>query len=157
MGEAAAASNRALASSRSAPASRPAASVNDTELVTWSTPPSAASMTLSPILSTPFAETHRFWSGEVAETMSVARLFRPGPFRGTWTIDHGGGGDATRFVCGFIESSEFLLAPVFRSLPPLLIERTGDNAVSALISSTVGQIVARADAAAPGRELMLGR
>ena len=82
---------------------------------------------------------------------------RPGPVEGLWTVDHGGGGETTRMVCGFIESSEFLFAPVFRSLPPLLIDRTGDDKVSALITSTVREILVLADAAAPGTELMLGR
>jgi AraC-like DNA-binding protein len=74
-----------------------------------------------------------------------------------WTVNHGGGGETTRMVCGFLESSEFLFAPVFRSLPPLLVDRTGDDKVSALITSTVKAILELADAATPGTELMLGR
>jgi len=52
---------------------------------------------------------------------------------------------------------EFLFAPVFRSLPALWVDRTGDDRISALITSTVREILALADAAAPGTELMLGR
>ena len=46
---------------------------------------------------------------------------------------------------------------MFRSLPPLLVDRTGDDKVGAIITSTVGQILALADTATPGAELMLGR
>ena len=60
-------------------------------------------------------------------------------------------------VCGFIESAEFLFAPVFRSLPPLVIDRTSDDKVSAVITSTVKEIMVLADAGAPGTDLMLGR
>jgi AraC-like DNA-binding protein len=60
-------------------------------------------------------------------------------------------------VCGYIESREFLYAPVFRSLPSLLIDRTGDDRISALITSTVREILLLVDAATPGTELMLGR
>ena len=60
-------------------------------------------------------------------------------------------------ICGFLESSEFLLTPVFRTLPPLLVDRAEDDQVSALIKSTVGQILALTENAAPGSELMLGR
>jgi AraC-like DNA-binding protein len=74
-----------------------------------------------------------------------------------WTIRHGGGGRETRMVCGFIESSEFLLAPVFRSLPVLLIEKTAEGKVGAVLTSTVRQILALAETATPGTELMLGR
>jgi AraC family transcriptional regulator, alkane utilization regulator len=109
------------------------------------------------VLLMPFADTHTFSNGEFSDVAFGPDLFRPGAIKGMWRIDYGGGGEETRMVCGFIESSEFLFAPVFRSLPALLVERTGDDKVSALITSTVGDILKLADAAAPGSELMLGR
>jgi AraC-like DNA-binding protein len=109
------------------------------------------------VLLMPFADAHTFWNGEFSDLAFGPDLFRPGPIKGMWRIDYGGGGEETRMVCGFIESSEFLFAPVFRSLPALLVERTGDEEVSALITSTVRDILKLADAAAPGSELMLGR
>jgi hypothetical protein len=60
-------------------------------------------------------------------------------------------------VCGFIESSEFLASPVFRTLPALLVDPTGDDKVSAVLTSTVKHILALADNAEPGTEIMLGR
>lgn len=109
------------------------------------------------ILLMPFADTHKFWNGQPRELAAADDVVRPGPLRGMWNVDHGGGGQETRMVCGFIESSEFLLTPVFRTLPPLLVDRTGDDQVSALIASTVGQILSMTESAAPGTELMLGR
>ncbi len=109
------------------------------------------------VLLLPFADVHKFWHGDVVDMAFGPDLMRPGPVPGLWTIDHGGGGETTHMVCGFLESAEFLFAPVFRSLPPLLVDRTGDDKVSALITSTVRQIIALADAATPGSELMLGR
>lgn len=109
------------------------------------------------VLLLPFADAHKFWSGDFLDMAFGPDLMRKGPVTGIWTVDHGGDGHETRMVCGFIESAEFLFAPVFRSLPPLLVDRTSDDKVSALIASTVRQILALADAAAPGSELMLGR
>lgn len=109
------------------------------------------------VLLLPFADTHRFWRGDFVDMASAPDLMRPGPVEGLWTIDHGGGGSATRMVCGFIESAEFVFAPVFRSLPPLLVDRTGDDKVSALLTSTVREILSLADSATPGTELMLAR
>jgi AraC-like DNA-binding protein len=60
-------------------------------------------------------------------------------------------------VCGFIESAEFLFAPVFRSLPPLVVDQTSNDQAAAVITSTVREILGLADVAAPGTELMLGR
>ena len=109
------------------------------------------------ILLLPFADAHKFWNGEVPAMALAEDVIRPGPVKGVWIVNHGGGGEATRMVCGFIESSEFLFAPVFRSLPSLLVDNTDQDKVSALITSTVREILALADAAVPGTELMLGR
>jgi len=111
------------------------------------------------ILLLPFAAAHKLWNSDGREMAfaTAPDLMRPGPVEGLWTLDHGGGGETTRMVCGFVESREFLHAPVFRSLPPLLIERTGEDRVSALINSTVREILLLADAATPGTEMLLGR
>jgi AraC-like DNA-binding protein len=105
----------------------------------------------------PFADEHKFWNGEFTEMVFGPDLMRSSPVNGMGYLHHGGGGQETRMVCGFIESSEFLFAPVFRTLPTLLVDRTDDDKVSALLTSTVRQILSLADAAAPGTELMLGR
>jgi AraC family transcriptional regulator, alkane utilization regulator len=108
------------------------------------------------IVLMPFADTHRFWSGDFEKMVFAPELVRPGPIKGMWTIDHGGGGEATRMVCGFVESSEFPCAAVLRSLPRLLVDRADDK-VSNLIIATVRDMLLVADAMAPGAELMLGR
>jgi AraC-like DNA-binding protein len=109
------------------------------------------------ILLLPFAAAHKFWNGDCQEMAFAPDLMRPSPAAGLWSLDHGGGGETTRMVCGFIESSEFLYAPAFRSLPPLLVDRTRDDKASAIITSTVQQILLLADDATPGTDLILGR
>ena len=56
-------------------------------------------------------------------------------------------------VCGFIESSEFLFAPMFRPLPELLVERAGDDTIGAMIASTVRDMLALVEAATPGTQV----
>jgi AraC-like DNA-binding protein len=109
------------------------------------------------VLLMPFADEHKFSDGDNVEMAFGPDVMQPGPVKGLWHVNHGGGGAQTRIVCGFIESSEFLFTPVFRSLPTLLVDRTGDDKVSALLTSTVREILVLADTAAPGTELMLGR
>ena len=109
------------------------------------------------ILLLPFAVAHKLWNGDDHKMVPAPDLMQPGPLEGLWTLDHGGGGETTRMVCGYVESSEFLHAPVFRSLPPLLVDHTGDDKVSALINTTVREILLLADAATPGTEMLLGR
>jgi AraC-like DNA-binding protein len=110
------------------------------------------------ILLMPFAEEHRFWSGDFVHFAYGPDLVKPGPINGMWTIDHGDdGGEATRMVCGFLESTEFMFTPVFHTLPPLVIERASEGEMSALLTSTVREILLLADKAEPGSDLILGR
>ena len=104
----------------------------------------------------PFADAHKFWSGDATETAYVPDLVRPGPIEGMLTVNYGGGGEETRLVCGYLELSEFLFAPVFRTLPEVLVEHTGEARSAKLIASTVREIIALVDAATPGSQLMLG-
>lgn len=105
----------------------------------------------------PFAAAHKLWNGDCHEMALAPDLMRPGPTEGLWTLDHGGGGETTQMVCGFIESPTFLYAPAFRSMPSLLIDRAGDDTLGALIASTVREIPLLADTARPGTELVLER
>jgi len=109
------------------------------------------------ILLVPFADEHKFWRGDGVEMAIAEDVIRPSALKGMWCIDHGGGGEETRMVCGFLESSEFLVSPVFRTLPALHVDRTGDDKVSAVLTSTVKQILTFADTAEPGTEITLGR
>src|SRR6476659_4909535 len=82
------------------------------------------------ILLMPFADAHEFWAGDATETAYVPDLVQPGPIEGMLTLNYGGGGEATRLVCGYLESSEFLFAPVFRTLPEVLVEHTGEDKIA---------------------------
>jgi AraC family transcriptional regulator, alkane utilization regulator len=109
------------------------------------------------VLLVPFADQHKFWSGEPAEIAHAADIIQPGPIEGLVTARHGGGGEETRIVCGYLESSECLFTPVFRTLPRFVVDRPDEDKVGALIASTVHEIAALVDAARPGSQLMLGR
>jgi AraC family transcriptional regulator, alkane utilization regulator len=109
------------------------------------------------ILLLPFTDEHRFWNGAPSEFAFAQDLVRPAPIEGMLTFNHGGGGEETRLVCGYVESSEFLFAPVFRTLPQMLVEQTGNEKVGALMASTAREIASLAEAATPGSQMILGR
>jgi mannose-6-phosphate isomerase-like protein (cupin superfamily) len=109
------------------------------------------------LLFLPFADRHRFWNGAPESMVVAADVVEAGPIEGMWTVNHGGGGDELRMVCGFLESSEFLFTPVFKTLPTLVVEKTADDSVGVLIASTVREILLLVDAATPGTQAMLGR
>jgi AraC family transcriptional regulator, alkane utilization regulator len=109
------------------------------------------------ILLLPFTDEHRFWNGAPSEFAFAQDLVRPAPIEGMLTFNYGGGGEETRLVCGYVESSEFLFAPVFRTLPQMLVEQTGNEKVGALMASTAREIASLAEAATPGSQMILGR
>jgi AraC-like DNA-binding protein len=109
------------------------------------------------ILLIPFANKHKIWNGDAPEMVFAPDIVHEGPVEGIWTVDYGGGGAETRIICGFVESSEILFSPLFRTLPELLVEHTGDDRVGELIASTVREIMKLITAATPGTQIMLGR
>ena len=98
---------------------------------------------------------YRFWKGAPPRTADASEVVRPGAIPGVWIAEYGGGGAAVRMICGFIESAEFLFAPVFRSMPAMIVEQT--SGAGTLIMSTVDEIVAQVGRAAPGSAAVLGR
>jgi AraC-like DNA-binding protein len=114
-------------------------------------------LTAGDLLLIPFADAHQFWEGDDVPIVPVETTVRRGNQPGLWTSDHGGGGPETRLVCGFLESSEFLSMPLFRTLPEFVIARPGDFKAGELVIATVRDIMALVDAASPGADIMLGR
>ena len=109
------------------------------------------------IIFMPFADRHKFWAGAPERWAEANDIVQPGPIEGMSRIEYGGGGKPVRLVCGFVESEEFLFAPVFRTLPALTVERTGEDKVGAHVASAVTEIVGLVDSAAPGTQALLGR
>ncbi len=109
------------------------------------------------LLFQPFPNVYSFWNGDSPAMVPASEVMKPGRIEGVWSANYGGGGEEVRMVCGFLESSEFLFAPVFRTLPPLIIGPTAEDKVGALIASTVREIVTLVEAATPGAQAVLGR
>jgi AraC-like DNA-binding protein len=98
---------------------------------------------------------YRFRNGVPLQVANASEVVRAGSIPGVWIADYGGGGAAVRMICGFIESAEFLFAPVFRSLPSMIIEQTRE--AGAVIMATIDEIAAQVGRAAPGSAAVLGR
>jgi AraC-like DNA-binding protein len=109
------------------------------------------------LLFLPLADVHRFRRGAPARDAQAAEIVASGPVEGMFTVDYGGGGEPLRMVCGFVESSELLFAPVFRTLPPLVVESTSNDSVGGPLAATVREILRLVAAATPGTQAILGR
>ena len=109
------------------------------------------------LLLLPFADRHRLSKGTAPDMVFDPSLVHCGPSEGIWTVKHGGGGAETRIVCGFIESAEILFAPMFRSLPELVVEHAGGCAVGVRLAATVHEMLPLVESATPGTQAILGR
>jgi AraC-like DNA-binding protein len=109
------------------------------------------------IVLLPFTAEHRFWNGAPDHFGFGPDLAAEGPVRGVGVVNHGGGGAVTRLVCGFMESADLLGAPLFRSLPAMLVERTAGDPLAGGLASTASEVLRQVDEAAPGMPFLLGR
>ena len=105
----------------------------------------------------PFAGEHRFWRGDDPAMVPVEDVVQHAPRYGIWQANFGGGGEETRFICGYLESAEFMSTPLFRTLPELLVMRAGEGKAGDLVTSTVREIMTLVDEASPGADIVLGR
>jgi len=106
----------------------------------------------------PFTPEHRFWRGAHGDFVPADQIVRPGPVPGVHVVAFGGGGEETRLICGFLESAELMPAPLFRTLPPVLVEPTSGDAVSATLAASVAALVKTLDhEPQPGAPALLGR
>lgn len=104
----------------------------------------------------PYTAEHTFWKGEHDGFGYGPDLVREGATPGVAVCDHGGGGDVTRLVCGFLESAELLPSPLFRTLPEVIVERTRDAEGPVAATARAVQTVLR-DTPGPGATAVLGR
>lgn len=81
----------------------------------------------------------------------------PGSDAELFQMRHGGGGAATRFVCGYLALSRSVFRPLFEALPRLLCIRIGDGPAAALLREMLRAGVRESAAARPGANSMLAK
>jgi AraC-like DNA-binding protein len=72
-------------------------------------------------------------------------------------VRHGGGGDLTRFVCGYLACSRSVYRPLFEALPRVLRVPMGDDATGALLRDLLRVGVRESSDGGPGAQSMLAK
>ncbi|NGY04648.1 AraC family transcriptional regulator [Solimonas terrae] len=72
-------------------------------------------------------------------------------------LRHGGGGETTRFVCGYLACSRSVCRPLLDALPRLLCISIGEGPASTLLRELLRVGVRESSAARPGAESMLAK
>jgi len=72
-------------------------------------------------------------------------------------IEHGGGGEKTRFVCGYLHCDERLCGQILEALPRLLRVPLGDVPANGWVQGLLTAGIRESAAARPGSETMLAK
>jgi AraC-like DNA-binding protein len=69
----------------------------------------------------PYGDAHTFGSRDQAEPVSITTLMPEQPWTEFPFISHGGAGERTQMVCGFLRGDALLFDPVLRALPSVFV------------------------------------
>jgi AraC-like DNA-binding protein len=105
----------------------------------------------------PHGDGHLLGSDLQLAPVGAELLVEPSAEGGLARIRHGGGGERTRFVCGFLACDKRLCRPLLGALPRLLRVELGDGPAAAWITATLRHGASETHAPRPGSEALLGR
>jgi len=105
----------------------------------------------------PQGDTHLLGSDLQLVPVDSDSLLRPAPLGGMLTIDHGGGGDQARFLCGFLSCDKALCRPLLEALPRLLRVPLGDSPAAAWLMSLARRGAQENTAPGPGSGTLLAK
>ena len=81
----------------------------------------------------------------------------PGSGAQCFHLRHGGGGEVTRFVCGYLALGRAVFRPVFQSLPRIVCIPIGDGPAAAMLRELFQAGVRESAAARPGGSSVLAK
>jgi AraC-like DNA-binding protein len=96
----------------------------------------------------PYGEQHEMGGAESAEVVDIGLLVAPPPWTEMPYIEHGGGGEHTHVVCGYLTCEDPLFDPALHAFPSVFVVRPEGPAaawVRASIDYASGQITKVAD------------
>lgn len=109
------------------------------------------------LLMMPNDESHLMGSDLQIEPIPADYLVKPGADGGLLRIEHGGGGETTRFVCGFLACDKRLSRPVLDALPGMLRVPFGDDPAAAWLKSLLHLGAQETMARRPGSDTVLAK
>jgi AraC-like DNA-binding protein len=109
------------------------------------------------ILIVPHGDPHEMGNGTGAVAVDGS-LALPTLLRGQLAFSRfGGGGEATRLICGYLACEEGLIQPLLAGLPRVVRVGIRDDAAGAWLENSIVHAVERAVAVVPGSDVILGR
>lgn len=109
------------------------------------------------ILMMPNDEAHVMGSHLDMEPIAAESLVTPAPDGGMLTINSGGGGEKTQFVCGFLTCDRRLCRPVLEALPHMVRVPFGNDPATAWLKSLLALGTQETLARRPGSDTVLAK
>lgn len=109
------------------------------------------------LIMMPQGDTHLLGSDLQLAPVDSDSLMRPALPGAMPTVDHGGGGDEARFLCGFLSCEKALCRPLLDALPRLLRVPLGDGPAAAWLMSLAHRGAQENAAPGPGAGTMLAK
>jgi AraC-like DNA-binding protein len=97
------------------------------------------------VIVIPYGDPHRMGGHAPAELVPFLSLFDPPPWKTLPLLRHGGGGDRTDVVCGYLHSTDPLFDPKMRALPPLFVVRPPDGPARRWVGSSIDYAMSLAE------------
>lgn len=119
--------------------------------------PDSVSLQAGDLLLFPRGESHLMGSDLKLAPVPAAQLVQPMPDGQLDQIRFGGGGEVTRFYCGYLACDPRLCQPLLGSLPRLLRIPVGHGPASSWLVSTLELGARESVAGRPGAETMVAR
>ena len=105
----------------------------------------------------PYGDAHSFGSSEPAEPVSITTLLPPRPWTEFPHIEHGGDGERTQVVCGYLRGDAVLFDPVLRALPSLFVVRPPPGPAADWVTASAEYALQASLSQSPAPSLMRGR
>jgi AraC-like DNA-binding protein len=121
--------------------------------------PDGRALTLEPgdIVVFPHGDPHELSSASGAHPVDNASLMRKIATRDLTPMRAGGGGDSTRFVCGFMACDPLLCAPILEGLPSMLKVNVRTDRAGHWLESSLLHLVEEASSNRAGSDAMLAK
>ncbi len=89
------------------------------------------------VIVLPYGDHHTIGGHAPAERVSIHSLLEPPPWDVMPLVRHGGGGERTDFVCGFLHSEDPLFDPAMRVFPSAFVVRVPPGPAAGWIQASV--------------------
>jgi len=114
-------------------------------------------MVLGPgdVIALPYGDAHAIGNPAGAAPTPMSKLLPPPPWPEPPMVVHGGGGEVTRILCGFLSCDDALFSPVLTNLPRVLCVRGRER--PSWLETSCRYMLEEASVHRPGGACLLGR